>query len=134
MVKHPDKILIVDDDARNVFALSAVLRSRKYQCLEAPDMAGALSVLDDRQDVGIILLDIMMPDVDGYEAIPKIKEDERAAGIPVIAVTAQAMSGDRERCLQAGANGYITKPVDVDALIELLNTYLGQRDAGNRNS
>lgn len=117
-------ILIIDDDSRNTFALSAVLRSKGYQTISAPGMKEAFSLLNENSKVGIILLDMMMPDMDGYEALPKLKGEERWAAIPVVAVTAQAMSGDRERCLAAGADAYLSKPVDVDLLLDVLKDYL----------
>lgn len=118
------KILIIDDDARNIFALSAVLKSRRFICVSAASANEGLSILRERQDIGIVLIDMMMPDMDGYTAIPLIREMDNAANIPVIAVTAQAMTGDRERCLQAGADNYISKPVNVDDLLALLNEYM----------
>jgi len=124
MNKENKKILIVDDDAKNVFALSLVLRSRGYTSVTAGSGVEALAILADRKDIGIVLTDMMMPDMDGYTVIPKIKIDEKTSGIPVIAVTAQAMTGDRERCLEAGADGYLSKPINVDALMQLLNEYL----------
>ena len=117
------KILIVDDDTRNIFALMAVLRSRKYDCLSASDMPEAISLLSLNREIGVILLDMMLPEMDGYEGISKIREIPGYETIPIVAVTAQAMMGDRERCLQAGANWYISKPVNVDELMDLLNTY-----------
>ncbi|NCI46646.1 response regulator [Sediminibacterium soli] len=118
------KILIVDDDARNIFALAAVLRSRGYDCLSATGMKDAFAIL--RQETGIraILLDMMMPDMDGYQGLPHLKQQERSASIPVIAVTAQAMAGDREKCLRAGADGYLSKPVNIDELLPLLATHI----------
>lgn len=118
------KILIVDDDSRNIFALQAVLRARKYTCVTAADMQEALKLLQTGNEIGIVLLDMMMPDMDGYEAIPIIRALPGYATIPIIAVTAQAMKGDKERCLQAGASAYIAKPVDVDELTKLLKDYL----------
>jgi two-component system cell cycle response regulator DivK len=118
------KILIIDDDARNIFALSAVLRSRHLACIPAASAMEGLAILEERSDIGIVLMDMMMPDMDGYTAIPRIRNIEKIAAIPVVAVTAQAMSGDKERCLQAGADRYISKPVNVDRLFELLNEYL----------
>jgi CheY-like chemotaxis protein len=117
-------ILIVDDDNRNIFALQAVLRAKKFKCITAADMQEALPLLKAGNDIGIILLDMMMPDLDGYEAIPVIRAIPGYETVPIIAVTAQAMKGDKERCLQAGATGYIAKPVDVDELMKLLNAYL----------
>ena len=118
------KVLIVDDDARNIFALSAVLRSVGYSCVTALSAAEGLTVLSANTDISIVLMDMMMPEMDGYTVIPKIKKDEKLAGIPVIAVTAQAMPGDKERCLAAGADDYLSKPVNVDKLFEILRTYI----------
>ena len=124
-MQHPQKsILIIDDDSRNIFALAAVLRSSGYQTVSASGMDEAFEVLRRNETIGIILLDMMMPDMDGYEALPRLKEDAQLGHLPVIAVTAQAMAGDRERCLAAGADGYISKPVDVDQLLHLLHEYL----------
>lgn len=117
-------ILIIDDDSRNTFALSAVLRSRGYVCFIAPGMTEAFKILKVNADINLILIDMMMPEMDGYEAIPKLKKDEEYKHIPVIAVTAQAMTGDKEKCLAAGADDYLSKPVDVDELINVLNKYL----------
>ena len=118
------KVLIVDDDAKNIFALSAVLRSVGYSCVTALSAAEGLDVLAQNGDIGIVLMDMMMPEMDGYTVIPRIKQDKIFKNIPVIAVTAQAMPGDKERCLAAGADGYISKPVNVDKLLEMLSTYI----------
>ncbi|RXK86332.1 response regulator [Filimonas effusa] len=115
------KILIIDDDARNIFALTAVLRSKGFTCITATEVGEALHMLEKQHDINAVLLDMMMPDIDGYEAIPRIKQLETSAELPVIAVTAQAMNGDRERCLAAGADGYVSKPVDIDLLVNLMN-------------
>ncbi|HOZ86165.1 MAG TPA: response regulator [Bacteroidia bacterium] len=111
-------ILIVDDDSRNIFALSANLRAKGFQCLSSVNGIEALNLLGSNQTVHAVLMDMMMPDMDGYEAIPAVKKLRK--GIPVVAVTAQAMPGDREKCLEAGADGYISKPIDLDKLLELL--------------
>ena len=116
-------IMIVDDDSRNIFALSAVLRSKGFQTVSAPGVQEAFTLLEEGTHAGMILLDMMMPDMDGYEALPKLKASAWAH-IPVIAVTAQAMAGDRERCLAAGADGYVSKPVDVDQLLTIMNQLL----------
>lgn len=118
------KILIIDDDSRNIFALKAVLSAKKYSCLAAISAEEGFELIKKNTDIGIILLDMMMPDMDGYQALAKMKTDDALKQIPVIAVTAQAMVGDRERCLDAGAVGYISKPVNVEELIKLLNQYL----------
>jgi two-component system cell cycle response regulator DivK len=118
------KILIVDDDTRNIFALSLTLRSRGYTCLSSTDAAKAINMIQQDATIGVILLDMMMPEMDGYEALGRIRGDKQLQDIPVFAVTAQAMPGDREKCLEAGANAYISKPINVDVLIDLLNNYL----------
>lgn len=115
------RVLIIDDDPRNIFALTATLRAKSYDCISCMDVKEALAILKDDQDIDIILLDMMLPDIDGYEAIPLIKDIESAKNIPIYAVTAQAMVGDKERCLEAGADGYISKPIDVDKLMEVLS-------------
>lgn len=117
-----NKILLVDDEPRNIFALSAVLKAKGYTVLTAGSMSDVFDRLDPRE-VGIILLDMMMPDMDGYTALPLLKKDDRWRSIPVVAVTAQAMTGDREKCLAAGADDYLSKPVDVEKLLALLAKY-----------
>ena len=114
------KILIIDDDSRNIFALKAILKAKGFETLSAGGMKEAFQLLKTDKSIGTILMDMMMPDMDGYEAIPLIKSDEALKHIPVIAVTAQAMKGDREKCLAAGADNYISKPVDIDQLLVLL--------------
>lgn len=118
------KILIIDDDSRNIFALKAVLTAKKYTCLVATSAQEGFNVIQKNDDVGVVLLDMMMPEMDGYEALAKREKEPALKKIPVIAVTAQAMTGDRERCLQAGANGYISKPVNVEDLVNLLEAHL----------
>jgi two-component system, cell cycle response regulator DivK len=118
-------VLIIDDDNRNIFALKAVLKAKGFDCLTATGGMDGLRQLSTRNDIGVVLLDMMMPDMDGYETISKIREGP-AKGIVVISVTAQAMVGDKEKCLKAGANAYISKPIDIERLIVLLNRYLEQ--------
>ncbi|MFC5410903.1 response regulator [Larkinella bovis] len=115
------RILIIDDDSRNIFALSATLKARSFDCMSCTSAHEALELLRTNENVDAILIDMMMPEMDGYEAIPRIKNIESRAKTPIIAVTAQAMVGDREKCLQAGASDYISKPVDVDRLLQLLS-------------
>ncbi len=124
MQTQQKKVLIIDDDSRNIFALKAVLTAKKYTCLAANGAQEGFEILKQNEDVAVVLLDMMMPDLDGYQAMAKMKEDEKLKNIPVIAVTAQAMLGDKERCLEAGAVGYVSKPVNVEELIKLLNNYL----------
>jgi CheY-like chemotaxis protein len=117
-------ILIIDDDARNIFALSLVLRGRGYTVLSASNARDGIELLRTNKNIHIVLLDMMMPDMDGYQALVQIKSDETLINIPVIAVTAQAMQGDREKCLLAGATDYISKPIDMDKLQIILVQYL----------
>jgi CheY-like chemotaxis protein len=118
MVKK--RVLIIDDDARNIFALTATLKAKSFDCIACNSAQEALDLLKTDETVDVILIDMMMPEMDGYEAIPRIKNIEKRRHTPIIAVTAQAMVGDREKCLQAGATDYIAKPVDVDRLLQLL--------------
>lgn len=118
------KILIIDDDSRNIFALKAVLKAKKYNCLAANSAQQGFDILASDKDVAVVLMDMMMPDMDGYQAMTQMKADPGLKTVPVIAVTAQAMVGDRERCLEAGAVGYVSKPVNVDELVAQLNNYL----------
>jgi CheY-like chemotaxis protein len=116
------RILIVDDDTRNIFALSATLRIKGFECLSCTGAEDAIKLLKTNEHIDAVLMDMMMPEMDGYEAIPLIKDIPARVGTPVISVTAQAMLGDKEKCLAAGADGYISKPIDVDKLLELLST------------
>ncbi|GAB3912217.1 hypothetical protein GCM10028803_55130 [Larkinella knui] len=115
------RVLIIDDDSRNIFALNATLRARSFDCMSCTNAQDALDLLKTDEEVDAILIDMMMPEMDGYEAIPRIKNIEKRVNTPIFAVTAQAMVGDREKCLQAGATEYISKPVDVDRLLQLLS-------------
>ena len=120
-MKNEKEILIIDDDNKNIFALSAVLKARKYNCIAALSAGEGLEMLAENKNISVVLMDMMMPQMDGYEAIAQIKNDEKLSGIPIIAITAQAMMGDREKCMAAGADGYLSKPVNVDELLLLLN-------------
>ncbi|MEQ9286060.1 MAG: response regulator [Cyclobacteriaceae bacterium] len=111
-------ILIVDDDERNIFALEAVLRSRGFETSTAANGELALETLTSRPNIDLVLMDIMMPIMDGYEAMRAIRDNKSIKNIPVIALTAKAMKGDKLKCLEAGANDYCAKPVDI---IELFN-------------
>ena len=114
---------MIDDDSRNIFALSAVLKAKGFLVLSSSSAYEGIQHLQNNQGIKVVLLDMMMPDMDGYEALRVIRTDEKIAEVPVIAVTAQAMLGDREKCLEAGANDYVSKPIDVDYLLEILNRY-----------
>lgn len=115
------KIMIVDDDSRNIFALKATLKSKGYDCIACSGAEEALEILRTDDQVDAVLIDMMMPEMDGYEAIPLIKGLGNRSSVPVIAVTAQAMVGDREKCLEAGADNYISKPINVDKLLTILS-------------
>lgn len=114
------KILIIDDDNRNIYALKMVLKARGFECITATDAQTGLRLLEEQNDIGVVLMDMMMPEMDGYEAIAKLRKNPLFDHIPVIAVTAQAMMGDREKCLAAGAAAYVSKPIDQDVLLDLL--------------
>lgn len=118
------KILIIDDDTRNIFALKAVLNARGIECTTATSAEEGLEILNAASnDIGIILMDMMMPDMDGYQAISELRKSHQFGKTPVVAVTAQAMLGDKEKCLAAGADAYISKPINVDSLMGVLDNY-----------
>lgn len=117
-------VLIVDDDVRNIFSLTKALEVLKMNVVTAIDGQEALKVLDKHPEIDVVLLDMMMPNMDGYETATRIRENKDWKNLPVIAVTAKAMTGDREKCINAGASDYITKPVDVDQLLSLLRVWL----------
>ena len=117
-------VLIVDDDVRNIFSLSKSLENVKMQVLTALNGKEALQRLEEHPEVDIVLLDMMMPEMDGYETAKRIRKNRSWKKLPVIAVTAKAMTGDREKCIDAGASDYITKPVDSDQLLSLLRVWL----------
>lgn len=114
------RLLIVDDDAKNIFALTAVLKARSFHVRSCPGAREALLLLAGGEPFDAVLMDMMMPEMDGYEAIPLIRRLAGHDKLYILAVTAQAMPGDRERCLRAGADEYISKPIDVDRLLVLL--------------
>ncbi|MFT3731255.1 MAG: HAMP domain-containing protein [Hyphomicrobium sp.] len=117
------KVLLVDDDARNIFALSSLLERRGMDVLTATTGLEAIETLNG-SDVSIVLMDIMMPDMDGYQTIHKIRASEKNQRLPIIALTAKAMKGDREKCLEAGASDYLAKPVDTEQLLSALRMWL----------
>lgn len=112
------QLLIVDDNDKNIFALKAVLKARGYNCMQAFSASEGLKILKQNTGIDLVLLDMMMPDMDGYEMVSIMKKDNQMNQVPVIAVTAQAMMGDKEKCLSAGVDAYITKPINIDALME----------------
>jgi CheY-like chemotaxis protein len=121
------KVLIVDDDVRNVFALSNVLEARRMDVRYAENGLDALKLLEEDPDVDVVLMDIMMPELDGYETIRRIRAMPQFETLPIISLTAKAMKGDREKSIAAGASDYITKPVDTDKLVSLLRVWLYDR-------
>jgi signal transduction histidine kinase/DNA-binding response OmpR family regulator/HAMP domain-containing protein len=123
------KILIADDDMRTVYALSALLRGKGAEVVIAETGREALRLLDAASDVQLVLMDIMMPDMDGYEAMRQLRAQQRFAKLPVIALTAKAMRGERERCHEAGASDYMTKPVDPGSLLQTLSRWLSEETA-----
>jgi HAMP domain-containing protein/signal transduction histidine kinase/DNA-binding response OmpR family regulator len=117
-------VLLVDDDARNIFALSSVLERRGMEVLTATTGSEAIAVLHGRNDVAIVLMDVMMPGMDGYETIQAIRIDPNYRRLPILALTAKAMKGDREKCLDAGASDYLAKPVNIQQLMSALRMWL----------
>ncbi len=122
--KERDTILIIDDDNRNIFALQLILKSRKLKCISALSAKEGLVLLQNNDEVGLVFMDMMMPEMDGYEAIKVVKESADYPKVPVIAVTAQAMEGDREKCIAAGADDYIVKPIQVNDLMDVISKWL----------
>jgi CheY-like chemotaxis protein len=122
------KIMVADDDMRTLYALSAMLRAKGVEVVAADTGQVALTLLDDNADVQAVLMDIMMPEMDGYEAIRRIRAQVRFQSLPIIAVTAKAMKGDAEKCLQAGATDYLTKPIDPEKLVAVLHKVLSHSD------
>ena len=117
-------VLVVDDDVRNIYSLTKALEVLKMKVITAIDGKEALKMLEENPGTDVVLLDMMMPNMDGYETAKRIRINRKFKNLPVIAVTAKAMTGDREKCINAGASDYITKPVDVDQLLSLLRVWL----------
>jgi CheY-like chemotaxis protein len=118
------KILIVDDDVRNVFALTSVLEANGMEVLFAENGKDGVEQLRDNPDVDLVLMDIMMPEMDGYETMQAIRQMPEFGQLPIISLTAKAMKGDREKSIASGASDYITKPVDTDQLLSLMRVWL----------
>ena len=121
---HERRVLVVDDDVRNIFALSTLLENQGMDVTSATTGRDAIDILQKRDDLSVVLMDIMMPGMDGYETMREIRRDGRFRTLPILALTAKAMKGDREKCLDAGASDYIAKPVNSDQLLSLLRVWL----------
>lgn len=126
MMFKDKKILLVDDDMRNVFALTQLFEKSHMKVLMADNGRKAIEMLEENQDTDLVLMDIMMPVMDGYEATRKIRKQSKYKNLPIIALTAKAMKDDREKCIQAGANDYLSKPVEVEKLLNLMRVWLYQ--------
>ncbi|HEV2914805.1 MAG TPA: HAMP domain-containing protein [Pyrinomonadaceae bacterium] len=122
------KVLIVDDDVRNIFALTSALESHNMEVVHAENGQEGIDLLKETPDIEVVLMDIMMPGMDGYEAIREIRQIEQFGHLPIIALTAKAMKADRDRCIEAGASDYISKPLDIDQLLSLLRVWLYKQD------
>jgi CheY-like chemotaxis protein len=118
------KILVVDDDARNIFALTSVLENHDMQVISSTNGRQAIDIVMRTPDLSMVLMDIMMPDMDGYETMREIRRSPQFRTLPILALTAKAMKGDREKCLDAGASDYIAKPVNTDQLLSLMRVWL----------
>jgi CheY-like chemotaxis protein len=118
------KVLIIDDDMRNIFALTSALERYNMQISYAENGRDGIAMLQASPDIDVVLMDIMMPEMDGFETTQNIRAISHFDNLPIIALTAKAMKGDREKCIEAGASDYITKPVDLDQLLSLLRVWL----------
>ena len=123
-VLHGRKVLVVDDDARNIFALTSVLENHDVEVLSATNGRHAIDIIKNTPDLAMVLMDIMMPEMDGYETMREIRKDPGFRTLPILALTAKAMKGDREKCLDAGASDYIAKPVNTNQLLSLMRVWL----------
>ena len=118
------KVLVVDDDARNIFALTSVLENHEVEVVSATNGRQAIDIIKSTPDIVMVLMDIMMPEMDGYETMREIRKDPQFRTLPILALTAKAMKGDREKCLDAGASDYIAKPVNTNQLLSLMRVWL----------
>ena len=118
------KVLIVDDDVRNIFALTTFLERSEMKVSYAESGRGGIARLQEAGDIDVVLMDVMMPEMDGYETMRAIRGHARFRQLPIIAVTAKAMKGDREKCIDAGAWDYLSKPVDPEQLLTVLRAWL----------
>ncbi|HUR88525.1 MAG TPA: response regulator [Ramlibacter sp.] len=118
------KVLVVDDDARNIFALTSVLENHEVEVVSATNGRQAIEIMENTPDLSMVLMDIMMPEMDGYETMREIRRQQQFRTLPILALTAKAMKGDREKCLDAGASDYIAKPVNTNQLLSLMRVWL----------
>jgi CheY-like chemotaxis protein len=118
------KVLVVDDDARNIFALTSLLENHEVDVVSTTKGKDAIELIENTPDISLVLMDIMMPEMDGYETIRRIRAAPEFRTLPILALTAKAMKGDREKCLEAGASDYISKPVNTDQLLSLMRVWL----------
>jgi len=118
------KVLVVDDDVRNIFALNSLLERHEMQVISATNGRDAIKLVEGTEDLSLVLMDIMMPEMDGYETMRRIREKPQLRTLPIIALTAKAMKGDREKCLEAGASDYVAKPVNTEQLLSLVRMWL----------
>jgi CheY-like chemotaxis protein len=116
--------LLVDDDARNIFALSSVLERRGMKVLTATTGSEAVTLVESNPEIAVVLMDIMMPQMDGYQTMGVIRQNPWFSRLPIIALTAKAMKGDREKCLEAGASDYLAKPVNTEQLLLAIRMWL----------
>ena len=120
------RVLVVDDDIRNIFAMTSVLERHRMTVLSAENGHDAIRILETTPGIDVVLMDIMMPGLDGYDTMRAIRSTERLRSLPIIAVTAKAMKGDREKCIEAGAWDYLSKPVNTQDLLAVLRAWLHQ--------
>jgi len=121
------RVLVVDDDVRNIFAMTSVLESHGIEVIYAENGLAAIEKLETNEGIDVVLMDVMMPEMDGYETMRHIRTDKRFASLPIIAVTAKALKDDREKCLEAGASDYMPKPIDNDRLVDLIRLWVAPR-------
>jgi hypothetical protein len=127
------KVLVVDDDLRNIFALTSVLEHHDLQVVHAENGRAGIEQLERAPDVDVVLMDIMMPEMDGYQTMRAIRKIPQFRTLPIIALTAKAMKGDRDKCIEAGASDYVTKPVDLEQLFSVMRVWVsssGERAEG----
>ena len=121
------KVLVVDDDVRNIFAMTSVLEASGLEVIYAENGQAGIEALTSDPAIDVVLMDVMMPEMDGYETMRAIRANPRCAASPIIAITAKALKDDRDKCIAAGASDYLPKPVDTEKLLELIRLWTGER-------